>query len=134
MPPSHIGRYHVLSLLGAGGMGEVFLAEDTSLGRRVALKVLPASIAGDADRARRFVQEARLASSLSHPNIAQVFEIAQADDVHFIAMEFVDGESLSARIQRGPMDAQEMLDIAIQLFDALDEAHGRGVVHRDLKP
>ena len=99
MVPSRIGRYQVLSLLGAGGMGEVFLAEDTSLGRRVALKVLSTDKAADADRGRRFIQEARLASSISHPNIAQVFEIAEADGISFIAMELVEGEPLSARVR-----------------------------------
>ena len=134
MLPTQIGRYKVESLLGSGGMGQVFLAEDTSLGRRVALKVLPSTIASDTDRARRFVQEARLASALSHPNIAQVFEIADADGVTFIAMEYVDGEPLSVRVQRGPLTAAEVIDIAVQLFDALDEAHRHDIVHRDLKP
>ncbi|MDO8795449.1 MAG: protein kinase [Vicinamibacterales bacterium] len=114
-------------------MGEVFLAEDTALGRRVAIKLLPPGGA-DADRARRLVQEAKLASAVNHPNIAQIFEIGEADGVVFIAMEYVEGEPLSRRIQKGSVPASEVIDIAIQMFDALDEAHARGIVHRDLKP
>jgi len=134
LPPSQIGRYRVLSLLGSGGMGEVFLVEDTTLGRRVALKLLPAELAADSDRARRFTQEARLASSLNHPNIAQIFEIGDADGVRFIAMEHVEGEPLSVRVRRGPLAPNDVLDIALQIFDALDEASARHIVHRDLKP
>jgi serine/threonine protein kinase/tetratricopeptide (TPR) repeat protein len=134
MAPTRIGRYRVLSLLGAGGMGEVFLAEDTDLGRRVALKLLPAEMAADSDRGRRFAQEARLASAVNHPNIAQIFEIGDADGVRFIAMEYVEGETLTARVRQGPMAPDAVVDIALQAFDALDEAHARGVVHRDLKP
>jgi serine/threonine-protein kinase len=135
MTASHlVGRYRIESRLGAGGMGEVFMAEDTTLGRKVALKVLSASSAADSDRARRFVQEARLASAINHPNIAHIFEIGEAGGVTFIAMEYVDGEPLSARVQRGPLVAPEVVDIAIQIFDALEEAHARGIVHRDLKP
>jgi serine/threonine-protein kinase len=134
MTAAQIGRYRIESRLGAGGMGEVFLAEDTTLGRKVALKVLSASSAADSDRARRFVQEAKLASAVNHPNIAHIFEIGEAGGVTFIAMEYVDGEPLSARVQRGPLVAPDVVDIAIQIFDALEEAHARGIVHRDLKP
>ncbi len=134
MTPSQIGRYRIDSRLGAGGMGEVFLAEDMTLGRRVALKVLTPSGGPDSDRARRFAQEARLASAISHPNIAQIFEIGEADGVNFIAMEYVEGEALSARVLRGPSSPADVIEIAIQTFDALDEAHARGIVHRDLKP
>ena len=133
MTPSQIGRYRIESRLGAGGMGEVFLAEDLTLGRRVALKVLTPSGRSD-DRARRFAQEARLASALNHPNIAQIFEAGEADGIHFIAMEYVEGEPLSARVQRGPLPPADVIEIAIQTFDALDEAHARGIIHRDLKP
>lgn len=115
-------------------MGEVFLAEDTTLGRRVALKILTPSGGPDSDRAPRFAQEARLASAISHPNIAQIFEAGEADGVHFIAMEYVEGEALSARVQRGPSAPADVIEIAIQTFDALEEAHARGIVHRDLKP
>ena len=134
MQPTHIGRYRVLSLLGAGGMGQVFLAEDIDLGRRVAIKVLSPGHAADSDRGRRFAQEARLAAAVVHPNIAQIFEVGEADGVAFIVMEFVEGEPLSARVQNGPLEWTAVVDVALQLFDALDEAHARGVVHRDLKP
>ena len=135
VPPStEIGRYRVLSLLGAGGMGQVYLAEDMSLGRRIALKILPIDSDPHSDRVRRFVQEARLASAISHPNIAQIFEIGDADGVHFIAMEYVEGETLGARLRSGPLPSGDVVDIALQTFDALDEAHARGIVHRDLKP
>ncbi len=133
MPPAQIGRYRVLSRLGAGGMGEVFLAEDTTLGRRVALKILPEASAGKEDATARFVQEARLASAVSHHGIAQIFEIGDADGVRFIAMEYVEGEPLSAKVVNGPLGPGEVIDIALQLFDALDEAHARGIIHRDLK-
>src|SRR5687767_1699153 len=113
------GRYQVLSMLGSGGMGQVFLAEDTSLGRRVAVKVLPASAAGDQARIGRLVQEARLASALSHPNIAQIFEIGDADGTPFIAMEYVEGEPLTAVIARGPVTQRELIEIGKQLFDAI---------------
>lgn len=135
MLPTHIGRYRVISLLGAGGMGQVFLAEDPDLGRRVAVKVLaPGGHDAGEDRARRFMQEARLASAINHPNIAQIFEIGEADGAAYIVMELVEGEALSARVLRGPLDWPSVVDIGLQLFDALDEAHARGVVHRDLKP
>jgi serine/threonine-protein kinase len=134
MVPSQIGRYRVLSLLGAGGMGEVFLAEDTSLGRNVALKLLSPGTREDSDRADRFTQEARLASAVNHPNIAQIFEIGEADGVTFIAMEYVDGLSLAKHVEQGPLTPDGVVDIALQIFDALDEAHSHGIVHRDLKP
>lgn len=132
--PAQIGRYRILSRLGAGGMGEVYLAEDTSLGRRVALKRLPADIAADSDRARRFAQEARLAATVNHPNIAQIFEIGEADGVIFIAMEYVEGEALSVVVKRGALPAENVIAIAQQMFDALDEAHASQIIHRDLKP
>ena len=133
LPPA-IGRYRIVSMLGAGGMGRVYLAEDPSLGRQVAIKVLSPATAGDPGGVGRFVQEARAASAISHPNIAQIFEIGQADGEHFIAMEHVEGEPLSARIRGGPLTEREVMNVGRQLFDALDAAHTRGVVHRDLKP
>lgn len=129
-----IGRYRVLSLLGAGGMGQVFLAEDPSLGRKVAVKVLASAASLDPSGTERLVQEARLASAVSHPNVAQIFEIGEADGVPYIAMEFVEGEPLSGRIARGPLGQTDILDLGRQLFDALDAAHARSIVHRDLKP
>jgi eukaryotic-like serine/threonine-protein kinase len=129
--PDAIGRYRVLSLLGAGGMGQVYLAEDPSLGRQVALKVVAPEAARHVER---LLQEARLASAVSHPNIAQIFEIGEADGRPFIAMEYVEGEPLSERIRRRTMTQGDAIEIGRQLFDALDAAHARHIVHRDLKP
>ncbi|MFL6211138.1 MAG: protein kinase domain-containing protein [Pyrinomonadaceae bacterium] len=128
-----LGRYEIQSPLGAGGMGEVYLAEDTQLSRRVALKLLPAQATQDQDSLRRFQQEARAASALSHPNIAHIYEIGEADGVHFIAMEYVAGQSLGERINRRPLPAPEVAHISAQIADALDEAHQAGVTHRDIK-
>jgi serine/threonine protein kinase len=111
MQPTHIGRYRVLSPLGAGGMDQVFLAEDTDLGRRVAIKVLSPDRADSSDRSRRQTQEARLASAVNHPTIAQIFEIGEADGVAFIVMEFVEGEPLSARLQDGPLEWTAVVDV-----------------------
>jgi serine/threonine-protein kinase len=135
MAPQSVDRYRLLSLLGSGGMGDVHLAEDTTLQRRVALKLLARSAASpvDEERSQRFLREARLASALSHPNIAQIFEIGDAGEVSFIAMEYVEGETLRDRVAHGPLTSSEVIDIALQLFDALEEAHAKGIVHRDLK-
>jgi serine/threonine-protein kinase len=129
-----LGHYQVRSLLGTGGMGEIYLAQDLRLGRPVALKLLPAHFTGDADRMRRFVQEAKAASALSHPNVAHIYEIGEAEGVHFIAMEYVQGQTLDARIKDRPPDSAEIVDIAIQVVDALEEAHATGIIHRDIKP
>lgn len=128
-----LGRYEIRSQLGAGGMGEVYLAQDTKLDRKVALKVLPADVAADHDRMKRFVQEAKAASALNHPNIVTIHEIDQADSVHFIATEFIDGETLRQRISGG-MKLVEILEIAIQTSSALAAAHSAGIIHRDVKP
>jgi eukaryotic-like serine/threonine-protein kinase len=122
--PDAIGRYRVVSLLGAGGMGQVYLAEDPSLGRRVALKVVAPEAARHVDR---LLQEARLASAVSHPNIAQIFEIGESEGRPFIAMEYVEGEPLGDRIRRGAMGQPEVIEIGRQLFDALDAAHARHI-------
>src|SRR5262245_51265758 len=114
-------------------MGEVYLAEDTRLGRNVALKILPPSLTHDEDRLRRFEQEARTASSLNHPNIITVYEIGLAEGLHFIAIEFVDGMTLRGRLT-DRMDLAEVLDVAIQVAGALSAAHEAGIVHRDIKP
>jgi len=129
-----IGHYQILSLLGAGGMGEVYLARDSRLGRKVALKLLPASFMQDGERVRRFKQEARAASALSHPNIITVYEIGQAGDLHYIAAEFIDGQTLRERLMSGTMSLREALRIAIQVAGALESAHAAGVIHRDIKP
>ena len=143
-----IGHYRIVSLLGAGGMGEVYLAEDTMLGRNVALKLLPAGFTRDIDRVRRFQQEAHAASALNHPNIVTVYEIAHLDDRHLIATEFIDGETLRERIRESrsqtskdgsekagtALPIPEVLNIGIQIADAIAAAHEAGIVHRDIKP
>jgi serine/threonine protein kinase/formylglycine-generating enzyme required for sulfatase activity len=132
-PGNRIGRYDVRSLLGSGGMGEVYLAWDTELEREIAVKVLrdPES---SGERSRRFVQEAKAASALHHPNVAHVYEIGSQADLRFIAMEIIKGETLRARIARGPMPVDETLAIATQVASALAAAHREGIVHRDIKP
>jgi serine/threonine-protein kinase len=129
-----LGRYHILSALGSGGMGEVYLADDTVLERKVALKLLPRAFTDNADRVRRFAKEARAASGLNHPNILTIHEIGQADGEHFIAMEYVDGETLRQLLQRGPVSFGEAVRIGEQAAGALSAAHTAGIVHRDIKP
>ncbi|HEU4711065.1 MAG TPA: protein kinase [Pyrinomonadaceae bacterium] len=129
-----LAHYKVLSLLGRGGMGEVYLAEDTRLGRKVALKLLPDEFAGDAQRLARFRQEARTASALSHPNIVTIHEIGEADSVHFMTTEFVDGQSLRQYVSKKAIELSTALDVATQVASALAAAHDVGVVHRDIKP
>ncbi len=131
---THLGRYEIRSPIGAGGMGEVYLAEDTTLDRTVALKVLPASVASDQQRMRRFIQEAKAASGLNHPNILTVYEVGQADSTHFIATEFIEGVTLRHLMTTAPMALRETFDIAIQVASALAVAHAAGIVHRDIKP
>ena len=129
-----IGRYQILSLLGVGGMGEVYLAQDPRLGRKLALKFLPQEFTRDRERVQRFKQEARAASALNHPNIITIFEIDQINGAHFIAAEFIDGQTLRQRLTGGAMKLSEALDIAVQVASALAEAHAAGIVHRDIKP
>jgi serine/threonine protein kinase/Tol biopolymer transport system component len=133
-PGQLLGSYEVVAPIGAGGMGEVYLAEDRRLGRKVAIKLLPASFTRSADRVRRFEREARAASALNHPNILTIFEVGQADGVHFIVTEFIEGETLRQRLRRERPGLTESLDIAIQIADALNAAHKAGIVHRDIKP
>ena len=132
-PRKRIGRYEILSLLGAGGMGEVYLAQDTKLDRRIALKILPNDLAGQ-ERVRRFVQEAKAASALNHPNIITIYEIDEIDSEQFIATEFIEGETLRDRIRRGALSNREALDVAMQVASALSATHDVGIVHRDIKP
>jgi serine/threonine protein kinase/Flp pilus assembly protein TadD len=131
---TEIGRYKILSKLGQGGMGEVYLAEDTRLRRNVALKILPADVAADRVRMERFVQEAKAASALNHPNIITIYEIDQTESGHFIAIEYIDGQTLRERAANSSMTVGDVLDIAIQATSALAEAHEAGIVHRDIKP
>ena len=133
-PGTKLGRYEVRYQIGAGGMGEVYLAYDTQLERTVALKILPESVAADQTRLQRFVQEAKSASALNHPNILTVFEIGQADSIHFIASEYIDGETLRHHLSRSQMTLNEGLDICIQVTTALATAHKAGIIHRDIKP
>src|SRR6185436_14661846 len=132
-PGSRLGRYEIRSKLGEGGMGEVYLARDTQLDREIALKLLTAEVARDPQRLHRFLQEARAASALSHPNAAHIYEIGEVDGAHYIAMEFIEGLSLDRKIDGHPVRVPELLDIAIQIADALDEAHSKGITHRDIK-
>lgn len=131
---TRFGRYEVVQKLGSGGMGEVYLAQDTQLRRPAALKLLPAKFTEDEGRLRRFEQEACAASALNHPNIITIHEVGEADSVHFLAMEFVDGETLRARMKRGGMTMREALDVAVQVAEALAAAHAAGIAHRDIKP
>src|SRR2546421_4295339 len=129
-----LGHYKVIEQIGTGGMGEVYLAEDTRLSRKVALKLLPAYFTSDDERVRRFQQEARAASNLNHPNILTIYEIGEIDSRHFIATEFIEGETLRQHMSESPIKIGEALDIAIQIASALAAAHRLGVVHRDIKP
>ena len=128
------GSYIVMSTLGRGGMGEVYLAEDTRLGRKVALKFLPSTFTNDAERLRRFEREARAASALNHPNILTIYEVGAADGRRFIATEYVEGETLRQRQKHSPLKVSEALELGIQVASALAAAHQAGIVHRDIKP
>jgi two-component system, LytTR family, response regulator len=133
-PGVEIAHYRIVSALGHGGMGAVYLADDTRLGRRVALKILPPETAADPELMQRFEQEARLASALTHPNVATIYEIGQDKNLRFLAMEYVEGRPLSERVAEGPMKTPEIVAIGIETADALDDAHSKGIVHRDIKP
>src|SRR5690242_7079350 len=133
--PEFIAHYRILRRLGKGGMGEVFLAEDTKQhSRKVALKVLPEELTRSEARLRRFKQEARAILALNHPNILTVFEIGEAAGNHYIATEYIEGETLRQCLWRGPMKLDEALGIGIQVAMALEAAHVAGIVHRDIKP
>ena len=129
-----LGRYEIRTQLGAGGMGEVYLAQDTKLDRKVALKILPAEVASNRDRMERFIREARSAAALSHPNIAQIFEIGEDNGTHFIAMEFIDGVTLREKIHRERTELSKLLRYLQHVAEGLAKAHAAGIVHRDLKP
>ena len=129
-----IGRYQVVRLIKRSGMGEVYLARDTHLPREVALKLLPLMFTGDERRLRRFILEAEAASSLNHPNILTIHEIGHIRDVHYIATEFVDGQTLRERLANGRLELAEALEIAVGVAKALVASHAAGIVHRDIKP
>lgn len=131
---ARLGAYEIVKRLGAGGMGEVYLAADTRLGRQVAIKVLPPELALDPDRRQRLAREAQAAARLNHPNIVTLFSFEDAGDVAFLTMEYVDGEVLSSRIPSQGLTLEQLLPIAIPLADAVSSAHQAGIVHRDLKP
>jgi non-specific serine/threonine protein kinase len=129
-----LGPYQVESLLGRGGMGEVYLARDPRLERAVALKILPPELGGDADRMARFSREAKAASALNHPNVATIHDIGESHGVRFIVMEYVEGHTLEGHVNAGPQPTASIIDIATQVADALDAAHAKGITHRDIKP
>src|SRR5678816_62858 len=133
-PKTTLAHYTILSKLGAGGMGEVYLAQDSQLDRQVALKVLLAEVADNEDRVRRFIQEAKAASALNHPNILTVYEIGYFENTRFIAAELVKGKTLHDRLRGEPLTLREKLDVALQVAAALSAAHSAGIVHRDIKP
>ncbi len=133
-PGTTLGRYEIRSKIGAGGMGEVYLAEDTQLKRRVALKLLPSDFIQNEDRLRRFIQEAEAAAALNHPNIAHIYEIGESNGTRFIAMEYVDGVTLNEKIHREKTPLGKLLKYLTQVAEGLAKAHAAGIVHRDLKP
>ncbi|MSR57798.1 MAG: serine/threonine protein kinase [Planctomycetaceae bacterium] len=129
-----VGHYHITARLGAGGMGEVFLAEDTRLERKAAIKFLPAELAADPERRQRFLIEAKAASALNHPHVCIVYDVGETEDgLPFIAMEFVEGQSLGLLVKQGPLEISRVVEIAVQVADALDAAHSSHIVHRDIK-
>src|SRR5271168_865673 len=129
-----LGPYEILDAIGAGGMGEVYRARDTKLGRNVALKVLPAAFASDPERMARFRREAQVLASLNHPHIGAIYGFEDSGSVHALVMELIEGPTLADRIARGAIPIEEALPIAKQIAEAVEYAHERGIVHRDLKP
>ena len=129
-PGTRLGRYEVIRLIGAGGMGEVYLAKDSQLDRTVAIKVLTERLADNPELRQRFEREARAVSSLNHPHICTLYDVGCEKDVHYLVMEHLEGETLAARLKKGALPTEEALTCAIQIADALDKAHRQGVVHR----
>ena len=132
-PDTTVSHYRIHSEIGKGGMGEVYLAEDTELDRKVAIKFLSDEFADDSDKLNRFVQEAKAASALNHPNIITIYEIGETENSRFIVLEYIEGETLTTRLKTRPK-VSEALEIATQIASALDAAHSAGIVHRDIKP
>ncbi len=133
-PGARLGPYEVLSALGAGGMGEVYKARDTRLDRTVAIKVLPSEVAGDSDLRARFEREARAIAALDHPHICGIYDVGHVDGTHYLVMPHLEGQTLAARLEKGPLPLDQALKIATEIADALDKAHRQGIIHRDLKP
>src|SRR4030095_6975921 len=133
-PGARLGPYKITAQIGVGGMGEVYRATDTNLGRQVAIKVLPDTFAQDPDRLARFDREAKTLASLNHPNIAIIHGLEKADGIRALVMELVEGSTLADRIAQGPSSVEEALPIARQIADALEAAHEQSIIHRDLKP
>jgi len=133
-PGVRLGPYEILDALGAGGMGEVYRARDTRLGRDVAVKILPAEFSADPVRKQRFEREAKTISGLNHPNICVLHDVGSQDGISYLVMECVEGETLARRLEKGPLPLEQVLKYGMQIADALDKAHRSGVVHRDLKP
>ncbi len=131
---SRLGPYEILSPLGAGGMGEVYKARDTRLERTVAVKVLPQHLASSADSRQRFEREAKTISQLSHPHICALYDVGREDDVEYLVMELLEGDTLSERLAKGALPLEQTLRYGVEIADALDKAHRQGIVHRDLKP
>src|SRR5262245_27811130 len=133
-PGTKLGPYEITALLGAGGMGEVYRARDTRLGRDVAVKALPEAFAQDPERLARFEREAKLLASLNHPNVAGIYGVEEGQGTRFLVLEFVDGETLASRLSRGALPINDAIEIALQIAAGLEVAHEAGVIHRDLKP
>jgi len=131
---TRLGPYEVTAPIGAGGMGEVYKATDTALGRDVAIKVLPEAVAQDPERLGRFEREAKLLASVNHPNVATLYGFERDGDVRFLVMELVEGEDLATRLRRGPIPVGQAIGLFTQVADGLEAAHAKGIVHRDLKP
>ena len=133
-PGTRLGPYEIVAPIGAGGMGEVYRARDSRLGREVAVKVLPASFSNDPDRLRRFEQEARAAGILNHPNITAVYDVGTVGDAPYVVSELLEGETLRSRLAGGALAPRRAIDFALQIAHGLAAAHEKGIVHRDLKP
>jgi len=133
-PGDRLGPYEIAAVIGAGGMGEVYRARDTRLNRDVAIKVLHGDVANEPELKARFEREARAVSALNHPNICQIYDIGHENGVDFLVLELIEGESLAARLEKGPLPPSDVTRIGAQIADALDRAHRAGILHRDLKP